>query len=1818
MFAARLRGGRPLQGQRSRLTGALVTLVLCGTLVLGVSPAVEAAPSADLQRYPYLTDLVGGSATVNFATVATGTDAASVRWGPPGSCTANTVAATRVPSFTVNGVSRWQWKATITGLSGDTQYCYRVFKGSTDLLGTDAAPTFRTQVPAGSSSPFSFVVFGDWAGGGAATSHQANLFQRIAASGARFALTTGDVPQRSGSTQTVYGDLTYPSSEVFGSAGWPVAGKSMAMFTPLGNHGRTLSGTRSPFLEIWPSGTAASTSGGRYRIDPYPSMNGSTAANYPSAWYAFDAGRIRFYVLDASWSNGNPGTLAMPDGLYKNDYDQHWAPGRAEYEWLKQDLEANAGKAKIATFHFPMWSANPDESSDVHLQGSSSLEGLLTRNGVKLVFNGHAHHYQRSKISELGLTQYVSGGGGADLHSISCSGTIPTFTAYAIAWSSSNNRGSKCPSSVPTPTSANQVYHFIKVTVNGTNVTITPTNEDGATFDVQTMNLAPAADTPPTVSVTAPTEGATVSGSSEQLAANAGDDQGVAGVQFKVDGANVGAEDTTAPYAVTWDTTSFSNGPHTITAVARDTAGQTTTSAPVNVTVSNGGGPPPTGINFVRQASGASTTGTTLNVNIGATAGDTLVASIAVAAGSSKQVTGVTDSTGGTWTKGPVGFQSGSNNRVEMWYRVNVPAGITRVTATLSASGVSSATVSEWSGVVDTAPVDQMAGRGNAASTTAATPTITTTNANDLVIASINYPGAVSSTLTTSGFTPLSNFNSGTSTNGRAAYRIVSTTGGYETSWTLSAATASGAAILALKGAAAPPSDMEDPTVSVTSPIPGPVSGTVNLAADATDNVGVVGVQFQVDGVPVGAEDTTAPYEATWNTTTATNGAHSVTAIARDAAGNTKTSDPVAVTVDNGPAPDTTPPGVSITAPLDGAAVKGTIPVNVDATDNVAVAGVQFKLDGADLGAEDTSAPYSVNWDTSTASEGTHTLTAVARDTATPTANTTTSAPVTVTVDRTEPTVSVTSPAEGATVEGTVDLAADAADTGGSGVTSVQFQVDGANVGSADTSPPYNASWDTTGLANGSSHTVTAIATDRAGNTKTSSQVNVTVNNLPSADTTPPTVSVTAPQNGDAIKGTIPVSATASDNVAVAGVQFRLDGANLGAEDTTAPYSVDWDTSTATEGTHTLSAVARDTATPTANTTTAAPVAVTVDRSDPTVSVTNPTAGATVSDTVNLAADAADSVSAVTSVQFQVDGANVGSADTSAPYNASWDTTGLANGSSHTVTAIATDRAGNTKTSSQVNVTVDNTPPPSTGPAFVRQAIGSVSTATTLGASISATAGHTLVASIALAAGGSKSVSAVTDSAGGTWTKGPVGFLAGANTRIEVWYRTNVSSGISSVTATLSASGAASMNVSEWSGVASASPVDQQAFRGNASSTTAATPSITTTNASAVVIGAVNYPGTAGSTLTTGDFTGLSNFSSGTSTNGRAAYRVVSSTGSYSVSWTLTAAAASGAAILALKGDGGGPPPPPDNPPNVSVTAPAAAATVSGSGVSLEATASDDIGVASVQFKVDGTNVGAADTTTPYQVNWDSTGVANGSHTVTAVARDTAGQTTTSSGVGVTVDNGAPPPTSISLVRQATAAGTAASLPIPVTATAAGNTLVSTIAVAAGSSKSVTGVTDSAGGTWTKGPVGFQSGSNTRVEIWFRTGVGAGVTSVTATLSAAANASANVSEWAGVATAGALDAEGAQGNLAGTTSSTPSVTTTNANDVLVGAINYPGTATSTLAGGGFTALNAFSSGTSTNGRAAYRIATATGAYQASWTLSAAATSGGALLALKGA
>ena len=170
--------------------------------------------------------------------------------------------------------------------------------------------------------------------------------------------------------------------------------------------------------------------------------------------------------------------------------------------------------------------------------------------------------------------------------------------------------------------------------------------------------------------------------------------------------------------------------------------------------------------------------------------------------------------------------------------------------------------------------------------------------------------------------------------------------------------------------------------------LPPSVSGTQILTANASNTQsGIASVQFLVDGQPL-ATVTAAPYTFSWNTTSVSNIQHTLTAIAKDGAGNTATSAPVTVTV-----LDTTPPTVSLASPPP--SVSGTQILTANASDTQSGnASVQFLVDGQPL-ATVTAAPYTFSWNTTSVSNIQHTLTVIAKDGA---GNTATSAPVTVTV----------------------------------------------------------------------------------------------------------------------------------------------------------------------------------------------------------------------------------------------------------------------------------------------------------------------------------------------------------------------------------------------------------------------------------------------------------------------------------------------------------------------------------------------------------------------------------------------------------------------------------------------------------------------------------------------------------------------------------------------------------------------------------------------------------------------------------------------------
>jgi hypothetical protein len=219
------------------------------------------------------------------------------------------------------------------------------------------------------------------------------------------------------------------------------------------------------------------------------------------------------------------------------------------------------------------------------------------------------------------------------------------------------------------------------------------------------------------------------------------------------------------------------------------------------------------------------------------------------------------------------------------------------------------------------------------------------------------------------------------------------------------------------------------------------------------------------------------------------------------------------------------------------------------------------------------------------------------------------------------------------------------------------------------------------------------------------------------AETTAPTATLTGPSSGTTVSGVTTLSANATDAVVVTNVQFLLNGSPIGAPVSAAPYTLTWDSRTVPNGTYTLAVLATNGA---GLSTTSAAVTITVNNATstvpPTVAVTNPPSGTFASGLTVLTADASDPIG-VKSVQFELNGTPIGPVLTTAPYRLGYDFTSVAAGT-YTLTAVATDAAGNQATSSSVTITINHTPPTILSDAIANDAIG-VSTASSFAVTFS-------------------------------------------------------------------------------------------------------------------------------------------------------------------------------------------------------------------------------------------------------------------------------------------------------------------------------------------------------------------------------------------------------------------------------------------------------------------------------------------------------------------
>ncbi|MDC8444745.1 MAG: Ig-like domain-containing protein, partial [Nitrosomonas sp.] len=383
---------------------------------------------------------------------------------------------------------------------------------------------------------------------------------------------------------------------------------------------------------------------------------------------------------------------------------------------------------------------------------------------------------------------------------------------------------------------------------------------------------------------------------------------------------------------------------------------------------------------------------------------------------------------------------------------------------------------------------------------------------------------------------------------------------------------------------------------------------------------------------------------------------------------------------------DTQAPRISITSPVDGA-VSGVVPVAFSYSDNVAVASVEFYVNGS-LHSTSAQAPFSLSLDTTKLASGSYTLNAIAFDAE---RNQGVSNTVTVTVsngstannkDTQTPVISIASPATGSTVSGNVPVSFSYSDN--VAVTAIDLYVNGQLYGKS-TQAPFTFALDTTKLANGN-YSLTAHAFDAAGNQGVSGSVSVAVSNTV-ADTQSPVINIASPAAGSTVSGNVPVSFSYSDNVAVTAIDFYVNG-QLHGRSTQAPFTLTLDTTKLANGSHSLAAQAFDAA---GNKGVSANVTINVDNAPakdaekPSVNIISPVNGQIVSGPIQVAVDASDNVG-VSYVDFHING-NLVARDRSAPYQFSLNGRFMMKGD-HVLTARAYDAAGNQGVSSNVTITV--------------------------------------------------------------------------------------------------------------------------------------------------------------------------------------------------------------------------------------------------------------------------------------------------------------------------------------------------------------------------------------------------------------------------------------------------------------------------------------------------------------------------------------------------
>ena len=487
--------------------------------------------------------------------------------------------------------------------------------------------------------------------------------------------------------------------------------------------------------------------------------------------------------------------------------------------------------------------------------------------------------------------------------------------------------------------------------------------------------------------------------------------------------------------------------------------------------------------------------------------------------------------------------------------------------------------------------------------------------------------------------------------------------------------------------------DDESPIGYIKNPITGQtVNGLVSIEVEATDNKAIQYVSIFINN-EIKITHLSEPFNYNWNTELEPDDlVYSIYAVIVDVDNNRTTIPPISVTVNNQLPIDVTPPTGALTSPPAGSTVFGNASIQVTAADDQLVDYIEFYVDGNLDGTYDCSGPScsaSYDWNTTSESEGEHVIQVILVDGWN---NSTVLTPISVIVDNVDqddihPTAVITEPASGQTVSGDVLIETLVADN--LVIDKVEFYINSEIVFTDSIAPDYNYLWSTDSLPDDENYVISIIAYDEVGNEGPSTAITVHLDNY---DNINPSGLIMYPYAGQIISGQQTISILAEDNAGIDSVDFFINNV-LVYSDFVEPYEYDWNTEFEFEdANHIIGSIVTDLA---GNQFEIPSISVFVnnipnDNVPPTISISNPVSGQTVSGTINFTVNVDDNIG-IAQVEFFIDGYSLGVV-TEEPYSYLWDTTSNigAHGDEHALSAIVIDTAGNTSFSQPILVIVAN------------------------------------------------------------------------------------------------------------------------------------------------------------------------------------------------------------------------------------------------------------------------------------------------------------------------------------------------------------------------------------------------------------------------------------------------------------------------------------------------------------------------------------------------